>query len=90
MNAQADAFLPQLRDRARLLRAELERERAVVVDIEACDQDELAEWRTVINEQKYVLTPLLDTAPAHSIQATSRHGDCRRAGKDQQARRPQG
>lgn len=52
MTEQADAFLPQLRDRARQLREELIRERAEVVEIEKCDQAELRDWRENIAEQQ--------------------------------------
>jgi hypothetical protein len=55
MTAEVAEYLPTLRERAIALQAELEREREVVADIEACDQDELQDWKNAAEDTTYVL-----------------------------------
>ncbi len=54
MAHQSEAVLPDLQARAEALEKELERERAIIAEIAECDQDELADLRAAIAEQKSV------------------------------------
>ena len=49
-----EAVLPELEEQLRLLDLELEAERSAVAEIETCDQQELRDLRTTIEEQEYV------------------------------------
>lgn len=50
MTREVDEYLPLLRERAAALQAELEKEREIVAEIEACDQAELQDWKTAAED----------------------------------------
>ena len=52
MSTEVDDYLPQLRERAALLAAELQKEREVVAELEACNQGELSDWRNTVLDTK--------------------------------------
>jgi hypothetical protein len=54
MQEQADSLIPDLKARHAALVEELAREKQVVAEIEACDQEELSEYRAAIAEQESV------------------------------------
>lgn len=54
MSEQASSLLPDLLPRQAALQAELEKEREMVVELAACDPQEISDYRAAINEQKYV------------------------------------
>jgi hypothetical protein len=51
MEGKISSLLPDLQDRHAALLAELEKERALVAELELCDPAELAEYRDAITEQ---------------------------------------
>jgi hypothetical protein len=52
LSSEVDTYLPQLRQRAAELQAELLKEREVVAELEACDQAELGDWKNTVKELK--------------------------------------
>jgi hypothetical protein len=52
MSAEVEDYLPQLRERAALLSAELEKEKKIVAELEACNQGELSDWRNTVLDTK--------------------------------------
>jgi len=52
MTSELDTHLPLLRERATLLHAELAKERAIVAEIEECDQGELSDWKLTVGDTK--------------------------------------
>ena len=61
MGERARTLLPSLRARQAALQAELEREREAVAELAGCDQQELADYRAAIAEQKCALFSVLDS-----------------------------
>lgn len=89
MSEQANAFLPQLRERAKLLQEELARERTVVAEIEECDQEDLVAWKDAIAEQQYVPDVCQTTCPIDESQDASRLESRRSKREARQTGRPE-
>lgn len=51
---ETDIVLPAIKARYEALRLELEQEKKIVAEVEACDQDRLAECKAELAQQKYV------------------------------------